>query len=151
MLGIVLGWAFAAFIYFKVALDASFYRGVSVLGALIMAGILGVLVLFSSGFYTVQLAKYNVRALASGHSVAKAIGYTVLVFVISTVAYIAISRLVVFGFSKELSREIGTAIYRRRGFDERFITFALITALPLALHYVLILFNSKRMGRDLDY
>lgn len=43
---ILAGWAFVAFLYFKITFDAVFYQDLSVLASLLMGGILGVFIYF---------------------------------------------------------------------------------------------------------
>ena len=148
MLGVFAAWVFFTFLYLKIALDALFYNDVSVLAALLMGGVLGTVIVFVSGIYSIQLIRYNVRSLAKGYSAGGAVWRTLLPFAVAVAVYVAISRLIVFGFSKNLHRELGRVFDYRHNLNDDFAMFAAVVFAPLALHYLMVIFHGQRVGRE---
>jgi hypothetical protein len=131
-------WAFVAFIYFKVAFDAVFeYIGISIVASLLMGAIFGGVVFFFSGQYFLKLNKYNAKPKQFQATFWDLISITIWQFLGSVIVYAVISRLVIFGFSKELNRQID--IFRRNKLDDDFILFLCLIALPLLVHYIMTL------------
>lgn len=145
MIGLVLGWGFAAFLYFKIVMDAAFYSGVSVIASLLMATILALLVFFISGVYAIKLASFRFDKTASDGSWGSILGRTILPFILSAIGYFVVSRLVVFGFSKDLSKHLRMFGYRGQ-LEEDFVVFAIIVIAPVVIHYLMILFSARRMA-----
>ncbi|HCH71166.1 MAG TPA: hypothetical protein DFK19_01430 [Ochrobactrum sp.] len=61
---------------------------------------------------------------------------------IVTIGFVLISRVIIFGFSEELSRAI--KMYRWRRLNDEFITFVIISVLPVLVHYIMCLFSTHR-------
>lgn len=138
---ILAGWAFVAFLYFKITFDAVFYQDLSVLASLLMGGILGVFIYFISGQYALKLFKYNANPNKFQASLWELISKTKWQFIGSVFAYTIISRLIIFGFSKELSRNIRAFQYdvRLDEIRDEFILFVCLTIVPLLIHYIISL------------
>lgn len=139
---IVLGWVFAGFIYFKVAFQAGTNAGISMLASLLIAAILGLTVFLASGIYAAKLLPYNWEPGRVNASWGQLIARTLFWFLIVTIGFVLISRVIIFGFSEELSRAI--KMYRWRRLNDEFITFVIISVLPVLVHYIMCLFSTHR-------
>lgn len=135
-MGIFAAWAFAVFLYFKVAFDAAFqYQNISVVASLLMGAIFGFFVFFLSGQYYLKLNKYNTNPNQFQATFWNLVSITIWQFLGSAIAYIVISRLIVFGFSKELNR----ALERGDVLTEELVLFVCLSVLPVLVHYIMTL------------
>lgn len=142
MVPVIAGWAFVSFIYFKVVIDAAFYQGLSVVAALLMSIILGGLIFFLSGVYAIRLASNRVSSRLEG-APRRVFRPTVLPMVLASGVFALVSRMVVFGFSKRLNNAIEIFTGYRNRFNDDFVLFALLVAVPIIVHYCMVLFSQR--------
>lgn len=136
MIMMLAAWAFGSFIYFKVAFDALFYESISIIAALLLALTLSAILFWTSGIYAMRLLKYNWSPGMVPASLATLIGKTILPLLGMSIVFVVIARLIIFGFSKQLHKEID--LYDFRGnISEAVIAFVVIVVAPLLLHYVM--------------
>lgn len=141
MRAILIGWVFCAFIYFKVAFEAAFSSGITILAAFLMSIIMGGVVFLGSGAYAAKLLRYNWTPGAVPVGYRTLISKTLLTFLGVYLAFGVLSRLIIFGFSNRLSDSIEVFRYRFR-IDEDFVSFSLIVAVPVILHWVMCLVST---------
>ena len=141
MFGIVIAWAFGSFLYFKVLFDAVFRADLSIIAALIMAIFFGGLIFSASGIYAMLLLPFNWSPGRVPAKWSQLIGRTLLPLVGFIAAYGLIYRLVIFAFSKKLSREIRIFDFRYR-LEEEIFQFLLIITVPVIIHYAMCIFST---------
>lgn len=143
MLGILVGWAFVTFIYFKVAFDALFRDSISIVAALLLAILIAIYVFIGSSIQASQLLRYNWTPGAVPARLSELVAKTLLSFVGLSVVFVLVSRAIIFGFSKSLSKEIKLFLgHRSQNLEESFFIFLGIVMLPLLLHYAMSLFGT---------
>jgi hypothetical protein len=149
--GIILAWAFASFLYFKITFDAVFSRDISIIASLLMAVIFGITVFIASGIYAAKLFRYNAIPGRVSAKLSELLLKTVWPFLGLCVGFTVLTRLIVFGFSKDLTRQIRMFDYRGN-VEEDFVQFVLIVIAPLLLHYAMCIyptyFNATRKNQD---
>jgi hypothetical protein len=149
---IILAWGFVTFLYFKIAFDAAFNDGIAIIASLLLAMITSGFVFFASGIYAAKLFRYNAVPGKVQATIGEIVSKTVWPFVGLSVAYIIAARLIIFGFSKRLNREIRFLDYSD-SIREEFIVFAIIMLIPVALHYAMCIYptcfnaNPKRANK----
>nr|WP_278388380.1 hypothetical protein [Brucella intermedia] len=143
----VLGWAFFGFIYFKVGFEATTSTGISVMAAFLLAVTLAAIVVCAAGVYDTNLSAKDSSQTWWGR-----FKRTAIYFVLLAVGFVLISRIIIFGFSNDLSDEIG--LYRRSigvlpkvYFNSAFVTSLTLIVLPILFHYLAFLY--PRRNRDL--
>ena len=146
MLVIVIGWAFGTFLYFKVAFDAAFYDGITIVAALICGILSSVCILFGSGVYAHKLLRFNWTPGAVPARVTDLLSPTLLPFILICVVHSLLLRLVIFGFSKRLSRDISVfeGYGRNKQVSEEIVIFLLISVAPIVLHYAMSVWGTYR-------
>ncbi|MER9236597.1 hypothetical protein NKI56_32050 [Mesorhizobium sp. M0622] len=142
VLPIVLGWAFAGLIYFKVAFQAGTSEGTTVLASLLMAAVLGLTVFFASGMYAAKLLAYNWEPGRMRASWGQLVGKTLFWFSMIAFAFVVVSRLIIFGFAEKLSYDI--RIFRWDRLNDEFVVFVIIAVVPILVHYLMCLFSTHR-------
>ncbi len=144
MIGVVAAWTFGAFIYFKVAFDGGMYETISIIASLLLAIVLGIIVFAASGVYAMRLLAYNWTRGRVPASVGALIARTVFHFLGITLSYLVVARLIIFGFSKDLSDDIEMFTYGVGGdrLGEEFIIFIFIVSAPVFAHYALSIFGT---------
>ena len=151
MIGILIGWTFASFLYFKVAFDSLFNESISIVAALLLAVMVGVYVLIGSYLQANQLLRYNWSPGAVPAKLSELVAKTLISFLALSAVFVLISRAIIFGFSKNLSSDIKLLTWRG-GVDESVIMFLIIVLVPLFLHYAMSLFgtyNNANASRNL--
>lgn len=139
MLKIVSGWVFILFLYFKIAFDAGFYDDISIIASLLLAIVLGIFIYFVSGAYTFKLMKYHDHPGQIPTKLWRLANQTIWPFLGMCLGSLIVSRLLIFGFSKELNDEID--LFDRRGnVEDEFIMFVFIILIPVLIHYAMSLF-----------
>jgi hypothetical protein len=146
MLAVVVVWMFASFIYFKVAFDLGFtYRSISIFAAFLLALVFGSLVFATSGIYSLRLLRYNWTPGTVSASTGTLIKATILPFFVIWITFSCLSGIIIYGFSKDLSR--GIEFFRitnyRGDIREEIIIYWLITLIPVLIHYALCIFTTK--------
>ena len=61
MIVTIVGWAIGTMVFFKIAMDASFVRDVSLVGALILGAMTGISVYVGSAFYATKMGEHFAR------------------------------------------------------------------------------------------
>ncbi|MFN3317568.1 MAG: hypothetical protein ACK43M_02405 [Allorhizobium sp.] len=130
--------------FLKIVLEASYYDGVTVLAALLMAIIAALTIFALTAIYVTGLARLDATSFSYRRSVFQIIAATGLTFAGGSAIYILACLLIVFGFAEDLSRDIGRwSFYRYGRANEDFITFCLIVWGPVLAHYAMVLFGSR--------
>ncbi len=140
MLIIASGWAFATFIYFKVAFDYAI-RDLTIVGAILLGLVFGVWVFVVSGVYALRLLPYNWQPGREHATLGTLVSKTVLPLLIAYTTYLVLARLIIFGFSKRLSDRIEVFGYRD-SISDTFLEYMLIIAFPVSLHYAMTIFST---------
>ncbi len=143
-------WGVASFVYFKVSLDASFRSDVTVIAAALLGVLTAVTVYFSGFFYATKLGKHIARVRlgkASGF-----FGRALSVWVLGAVASSLMAKLLIFGFSKRLNRELGNDVLYDSYRVEEGLLFTALILVPLVLQLFLVVFsaNAQRAAIDRD-
>ncbi len=139
MRGIILAWVFISFLYFKILFDAVFREDISIIASLLMAIIFGILVFFASGIYAMRLFKYNVVPGRNPATLWELVTKTMWPFVGLSIGYAVVTRLIIFGFSKNINREIRAFDYRGN-IEEEFVQFIMIVLVPVLIHYAMCIY-----------
>jgi len=153
MRGIVLAWFLASLLYFKIAFDAVFYKDISIIASLLMAIAFGVLIFFAAGIYATRLFKYNAVPGRVPATLGALIRQTIWPFLGLSIGYAILSRLIIFGFSKNLHRKIRAFDYRDN-IQEELVQFILIVLIPVLIHYAMCIYQtyhnakSRQLSRD---
>jgi hypothetical protein len=151
MRGIVLAWFFVSFLYFKIVFDAVFYQDISIIASFLMAITFAILIFFASGVYAMRLFRYNAVPGRVPATLRELIGKTIWPFLGLSIGYAILSRLIIFGFSKNLHREIRAFDYRGN-IQEELVQFILIVLAPVLIHYAMCiyptLYNANRRKYD---
>jgi hypothetical protein len=142
MVAVVAGWAFAAFLYFKIAFEAGFHSGISLVAALILGILFGVFVFAASGAYAFRLFRFNIEPGRYSASALTLVGLTFWRFLLATTLFGVVARLVVFGFAPSLSREIRWQSYY--GIADEGPLFVLIILAPALLHYASCILTTRQ-------
>ncbi len=144
MVALLAGWTFGIFLYLKIALEAAYSDGVTVLAALLMAIVAALAIFGLTAIYVMGLARLDAFSFSARRSVFRIVSATGVAFAIGSCVYILACLLIVFGFSEDLSRDIGRwTLYRFGRANEDFITFCLIAWGPMMAHYAMIVFGSR--------
>src|SRR5688572_1284413 len=125
MRAIVLAWFFVSFLYFKVVFDAVFYKDLAIIASLLRAISFAILIFFASGVYAVRLFRYNAGPGRVPATLRELVGKTIWPFLGLSIGYAILSRLIIFGFSKNLHGEIRAFSYYG-GIQEELMQFILI-------------------------
>ncbi len=141
MIGIIGGWAFATFLYFKIVFDAAFSRDITIIAALLMGVAFGVLVFTFSGVYAMRLLEFNWSPGKITATVSQLISRTIIPLIGAVIVYGLVARLLIFGFSKKLNYSIDVFNYRGN-IDKDFVTFVLIIFLPIIVHYAMSIYGT---------
>lgn len=141
MIGIVVAWCFGSFLYFKVLFDFVFRSDISIFATFLMSVSLGILIFFSSGVYASKLLRFNLSPGTVPATLSDIIKPTFVPFILFSATYALLCRLIIFGFSKRLHRDIDIFRYRNK-IDEDFIYFLIIVAAPVIIHYVMVVFST---------
>jgi len=128
----IMGWGFGAFLYFKVAFDGAFNDNLTLTGALVSGIIFGISIFSATGIYAWQLLPYNALPVVAPVRVGKIVAKSLFAFLGATFVYLIVLRLVIFGFSKELSDEIEFYI------EEEFFYFLILATVPMLAHYATV-------------
>lgn len=139
MRGIILAWFFISFLYFKVAFDAVFYKDISIIASLLLAIAFAILIFFAAGIYAIRLFKYNAVPGRVPATLGELIKQTIWPFLGLSIGYTVLSRLIIFGFSKDLHREIRAFDYRGN-IEEELVQFVLIVLAPVLIHYAMCIY-----------
>lgn len=145
MLIVCLVWSFVTFLYLKVAFEATFYNGISVLACLLISVILGFSIFVMSGVYTFFQIRLNKADMRDG-MMFNAVRHF-LIFAVGAVVYVIINRLIIFGFSSDLSSELRMFKPYNRSVSYHYILFIFISILPLFVHYIMSMMTVHLIGR----
>jgi len=141
-------WGVASFVYFKVSLDASFRSDVTVIAAALLGVLTAVTVYFSGFFYATKLGKHIARVRlgkASGF-----FGPALSVWVLGAVASSLMAKLLIFGFSKRLNRELGNDVLYDSYRVEEGLLFTALILVPLVLQLFLVVFSANAQTAAID-
>ena len=135
-------WFLGAFIFYKVSFDAAFYKDISIIAALILAVIFTIIIHYNSFFYAMKMGIHLARKNFSQPSI-----YFFLsapIFFISSAAICLVSKVIVYGFSKDLNKNLGGEIFfdlASRSYKAETLVFIAISIAPIILHYFIILLS----------
>jgi len=141
MIGIVVAWCFGSLLYFKVLFDFVFWSDISIFATFLMSIFLGILIFFSSGRYASKLLRFNWSPGTVPATLSDIIKPTFFPFILFLSTYALLCRLIIFGFSKKLHKDIDIFNYRNK-IDEDFIYFLLIASAPVIIHYIMVVFST---------
>lgn len=140
----LLGWALGGLVYFKAALDTLASYPLSVVAAAILVLALVWMIPQANTLYS---KKSNAEISVSGARpmLSLLLRRTLATFLGLVACFILLCWLIVFGFSKELSRRLEVIDYR--GFlNEDFVIFAFMVTAPIGLHWVAWAFHARNVG-----
>ncbi|MFN9789479.1 MAG: hypothetical protein ACK53X_00105 [Holosporales bacterium] len=143
MAAVVIIWSFFALVFFKVTIDAGMNEDITVFATLLMAIVFGGMIFISTSVYATRLFYINAKPKSRSENLTEIIRKTIGPFCIFSTAFIIFSRLIVFGFSKELNRK-----FRWNG-EEEFLWFSIFICIPLFVHYIMILFATYKNTRQI--
>jgi len=141
MIGVIIGWSFFGFLYFKVVFDATFRADLSIISSLLMSIVFGFLVFAASGVYASKLLEFNWTPGRVPARLSQIIGRTFWYFLGMMAVYAIVIRLIIFGFSKRMNNNIDLFDYRGN-IDEEFIVFLIIIFIPFFIHYAMCVFGT---------
>jgi hypothetical protein len=137
-----------SFIFYKVALDASFYLDVTVIASLLMGVMTTTTVYASSSFYATQSGAYLARKrLGEGSGF---FGPAFSIWVVTALVDVVLAKLLVFGFSKRLNANLGGSLFFSVSRIEETLLFSAIVATPLVLHLVMVIYATNTHARNLE-
>ena len=146
-----IAWAFGSFLFFKIAFDWFFDSATSIVASLLIAILAGIAIFAASYIYAMRLLRFNWSPGAVAARYSELVFKTIIPFLGISLAYALVSRAVIFGFSKELNREIRIfSGYRRQEIDESILLFAGIIVMPIIIHYLMSLigtYNNANRGQ----
>ena len=146
--GLTLLWAVGSFVYFKVSLDAAFRSDATVTAALLLGVLTAVTIYFNGFFYATKLGQHLARVRlgkASGF-----FGPALSVWAVSAVANSLMAKLLIFGFSKRLNRELGNDILFDSYRAEEGILFLALVLVPLVLQLFLVVISANTQAAAID-
>lgn len=133
-------WLIGAFVYFKIGLDFAFYRDVSIVGALLLAIMFGLSLLATSYMYATNMGKHLARIRLNQDT--QFYPLTLGVYAAAAAVNVVLGKMLVFGFSKNLNRELGNdLLFRFRYHTDETMVFALLIVAPITLHYILSMYG----------
>jgi hypothetical protein len=136
------GWAFGMFLWTKVMFEA-FRSGITVLGALLIAILFAIFIyLFSSRSEKIFESVKN-SPTQSKINFYYLLQKSFMLFLVYSLSFIFLARLVIVGFSQELNREMEFLNLNRYNFPQ-FVYFVTIMLLPCGLFYVFNLFRALK-------
>lgn len=136
MLGLIAIWGFFNFIYLKIATEAFLDEGMSIIAAFLISVIFSATIFVVSAKYAFKLFYINGVDTPPLVSLFEIIQRTILSFILFSIAYMAVSRGIVFGFSKRLNNEISSSY---DGTEMSVYLFAILL-IPLLIHYAMSIF-----------
>ncbi|RZT91074.1 hypothetical protein EV681_4597 [Advenella incenata] len=148
MLGLMTIWGFGAFIFYKVAYGVMAHSGITVLASLLMAVALSLSLFIMMRFNAIEILRYQadpIPASGSRSTLHSLYIRLVKIFIVGSIAFALLSKLVVFGFSSDLNGYLG---WRRNvlfssGRLEESISFILIAIAPMFIHFIIIIFGIR--------
>ena len=135
MFGIIIGWAFGGFLYFKIAFEAAYYDGIGIIASMLLGIVLGGAVFAASGAYAKVFLKYNLTPGAVPVGLGSLFGKSIIPFMIVLVIFSVICRLIIFGFDDDLSEDLR-------------ITFVFITFVPIFLHNLMCVWETHKTANS---
>lgn len=141
-------WGVGAMIFFKVAMDAAFYKDISIIGSALLALMVAATLFISAGFYAVKFGQHQARVLLGTAS--NFLFACLPIWIVTVLSNIILGKLIVFGFSKKLNRDLGGDVFYDlgRSFLDESLLFAAIIAIPITLHLLMILMSARRPDRE---
>jgi hypothetical protein len=147
MAGLLFGWGAGTFLYFKIVMDWAFDADITIVAALLIAALEGVLTIVVSGVHSVQLLNYDWSKGPVFLGFRSTVGKTALTLVAAILFDIVCARLVIFGFSAGLNQEIQGFCQSGCFVHGTILKFGLIVAIPLVLHYVILVVGTYRTAQ----
>lgn len=137
---VILGvWGFAMFLWTKIMFEALSWNGITVLGALLIAIVFAGYVFVFSGVMAKLFLPINIFPGTVHADPLSMVGKSIIPFVIGVALFGLASRLIILGFSEQLSRDLNRWFNWRGEPTEAAVGFAIITGLPCLAHYVMCL------------
>ena len=147
MIVTIVGWAIGTMVFFKIAMDASFVRDVSLVGALILGAMTGISVYVGSAFYATKMGEHLARVKLGQTS--SFLGMTLWIWLGITAVNIILGKLLVFGFAKKLNRDLGNHVFYDFGtynLDDSLIFMTIVSA-PVLLHYIMVMIGVNTQAK----
>lgn len=134
-------WWLGSFVFFKVALDASFSQDTSVVSTVLLGAMVAISVFLSGYFYSTKMLVHLARVRLGEES--RFFSSTRGVWILSVLANICLGKAIIFGFSKNLNRDVGGGLlfdFGRYGREDALL-FAALISIPITFHYLTILIS----------
>lgn len=142
MAGILFFWGLGSFVFFKVALDANFYRDISVVAAILLGVMIAISVFVSAFFYATRIGVHLARVRFGKPS--NFFGSALIVWLLTALANILVGKAIVFGFSKSFNGELGgELLFKSRSYTDEGLLFVAFIAIPITIHFLTILFSAN--------
>jgi len=130
--------AFATFLYIKIAFDFFFWAEITVLAALIMGIITGATIFMMSHMYELRVADFVPSSFT------QILSRTLWVLILCAVVHLIASRLIIYGFSKDLDGQLDRLFYQNR-IEKDAITFIILTIVPITIHYAMTIIKFREL------
>ena len=133
-------WAIGSFVYFKIALDAAFYRDVTIIGALLFSGLTAGVVYVAPIIYLKKSFKFHNKIESRWDNLSVLLRFVPSWFGICIANSIA-AKFILFGFSKRLNRVLGDGLFFDIDRWEKAVLFLLIISVPVLLHLIMFVID----------
>ena len=146
-------WGFGLLIYFKVAFDIFYRADITIFAAFLCTIAATTTIFIASGLYSLRTLKWNWTPGAQKGTVGELLKRTLPLFLFSSIICALIIRLIIFGFSKRLDRDIDLmgGYGSRRRISEEFAIFMVVVIAPLLIHYLISIAHVvSNMKKDED-
>lgn len=147
---VILGvWGFVMFLWTKIMFETLFWGGITVLGALLIAILFAVYVFVFSGILAKLFLPINLFPGTVETDPFSLFGKSIIPFLIAVIVFGVAVRLVIIGFSEELSRRLDRFFHWDWEPTEAAIDFAIVVFIPCFVHYVMSLagtFGNRKKG-----
>ena len=143
-------WGILGFVFYKIVYDVSFHHNLTITASVLLALLSVGLVNLSSMVYANQFTIAKMNAAKNRNWFVIFARAAFMITIVSVVINIAVSRLIIFGFSKRLNGEI--EFYKTYdGLEDFYIMLAICAFVPV-MHYFSVLFLAdKSAKKDLDF
>ena len=142
-ISVILTWSFISFLYFKIAFDAAFNADLSIIASLILSLLFGITAFSSLFFYSARICYSDWLPRRLPLRFSEVSGRTIWHFLGITTLYALFARMIIFGFSKNMNREIDIFDYRGH-IEGEFIRYLVIVTTPSFLLYAICIFLALR-------
>ena len=150
MAGLLFAWVIGTFLYFKIVIDWAFDADIMISAAVLIAILEGISTIFIGALHAIQLLNYDCTIGSIFTGFRTTVRKTVLILVATMLFNIICARLIIFGFSRELNREIQNFCKTGCLVHGTILKFSLIIIIPLLLHYAVVVAGTYRTAKQGD-